>query len=75
MSDVSQGDLQYIYCAPCLEMQDIKPPEVAITIVNGHAVCEEHRRRTTNLNIGSVIGASRKHMQEPRNSRPSGYRG
>ena len=70
---LTTDNVQYLYCAACLEMQDLKTPELAITIVNGHAVCEEHRRRATNMSIGSLVSASRKfHTDGPRNG---GYRG
>jgi hypothetical protein len=48
---------QYIYCAVCLELQDLgHTPAVAITIARGHAVCDEHRQRVDGLG-GAVRGA------------------
>lgn len=62
------NDLQYLYCAVCLECQDLlrekgKEAQVAITIVNGHAVCEEHRRRAS-YSLGQVVTGARKYLQE-----------
>lgn len=46
----SQSDIQYIWCAVCLEINREleaagKTPQLAITIIDGTAACEEHRRR------------------------------
>lgn len=68
---VETSDLQYMYCAVCLEMQDLKQPEMAITIVNGSAVCEDHRRRVSNIQLGAVIAGARKNASD--GDRP-GYR-
>lgn len=61
---------QYIYCAVCMECQDlIAQPQLAVTIVNGTAACEEHRRRAS-FNFGSVVSNARKFYQEgPRSAR------
>lgn len=63
---VTQDQLQYIYCAVCMECQDLlaaksETPQLAITIVNGHAVCEEHRRRA-NFNFNTLVSGARKYL-------------
>lgn len=64
---VTSDDIQYIYCAICLECQDLKQPELAITFVNGHAVCEDHRKRA-NYGFNSIVAGSRKYLTNgPRN--------
>lgn len=71
---VQQGDLQYLYCAICMECQDLIPePQLAITIVNGHAVCDEHRRRAS-FSFGSVVSNARKFYQEGPRSQRNGAR-
>jgi len=70
---LTQEHLQYLYCAVCLECQDVLPagqtPQMAITIINGTAACEEHRRRCR-FDIGQVIANARKFYQEgPRSLR------
>lgn len=74
---VTQDQLQYLYCAVCLECQDIEGVEVqlAITIVDGSAVCEEHRRKVKGYD-NAVRGARRFYQQrndpsyQPRGRRP-----
>jgi hypothetical protein len=56
-----------------LEVRDIleqqgKDIAMAITIVNGHAVCEEHRRRA-NYSFGTLVGGARKFLQDGPRSR------
>jgi hypothetical protein len=74
---VSPDDLQYIYCAVCLECQDLlqakgKEAQVAITIVNGTAVCEEHRRRA-NFSFGQLVSNARKFYQDGPRPRNGGH--
>ena len=68
--ELQQADLQYLFCAVCLECQDLRPePQLAITVVNGMAVCEEHRRRA-NFSFGSIVSNARRFYQEgPRSAR------
>jgi len=71
---VTPDDLQYLYCAVCMECQDLlsakgREPQVAITIVNGTAVCEEHRRRA-NFSFGQLVSNARKFYQD--GPRPNG---
>lgn len=61
--DVAPAWYQYVYCAVCLEVQREleeakKQVELAITVVDGTAVCEEHRRRVKGYD-NAVRGARR----------------
>lgn len=77
--DVAPAWYQYIYCAVCLEVQREleeakKQVELAITMVDGTAVCEEHRRRVKGYD-NAVRGARRFLQREngtyqPRERRP-----
>jgi L-asparaginase/Glu-tRNA(Gln) amidotransferase subunit D len=60
---LTTDNYQIIYCAVCLEVtQELsakgRVPEMAITIVRGTAVCEEHRRRVDGFDQ-AVFGAKR----------------
>lgn len=70
MTDLNKEDIQYIYCAVCLECQDLKTPEMAITFVNGHAVCDDHRKRA-NYGFNSIVAGSRKYLS---NGARTGFR-
>lgn len=64
---------QYIFCSICLECQDLKQPELAITQLNGHAVCDDHRKRA-NYGFNSIVSGSRKFITSgPRTG--NGYQG
>lgn len=76
---ITDDQLQYLYCAVCLECQDIlqsqgKEVQLAITIVNGHATCEEHRRRVS-FGFSDVVRNARKFYTDgPRSQRPGNFR-
>jgi|LakMenE01Jun11ns_1017448.scaffolds.fasta_scaffold9063037_1 hypothetical protein len=66
-NSITPEHIQYLYCAICMECQDLKQPELAITIVNGHAVCDDHRKRA-NYGFNSIVAGSRKYLTNgPRN--------
>ena len=70
MSDTAPDWYQYIFCAVCMECQDLgKTPELAITIVDGTAVCEEHRRRVDGY--ANAVRGARRFLQRDENG---GYR-
>lgn len=73
---LTADQLQYLYCAVCLETQDLKPDvALAITIVNGTAACEEHRRRVA-FSFDSVVRNARKFLTDgPRSQREYSPRG
>jgi anthranilate/para-aminobenzoate synthase component II len=78
MSELTQDQLQYIFCAVCLDCQDLleakgQEVQLAITIVAGTAACEEHRRRVS-FNYGQVVSNARKFYQEGPRSMRNGYR-
>ena len=66
--------IQYLYCAVCLECQDLgKEPTLAITIVNGTSACEEHRKRVA-FSFDSVVRNARKFLTDgPRSQRNGEY--
>lgn len=71
---VNTTDLQYIWCAVCLEVQremeaNGQTPNLAITFVDGTAVCEEHRRRVNGF-TQAVLGARRYHTRDSNDSYP-----
>jgi hypothetical protein len=74
MADVLTTDnCQLIYCAVCLEVQSELAakgldPQLAITLVYGTAVCEEHRRRVDGFSQ-AVFGAKRFHTRGDDNFR------
>jgi hypothetical protein len=71
-SPFTAEQLQYLYCAVCLETQDLKPEvSMAITIVNGTATCEEHRRRVA-FSFDSVVRNARKFLSDGPRSQRSG---
>lgn len=62
------ADIQYIWCAVCLEInreleEAGKSPQLAITIIDGTAACEEHRRRVDGY-ANAVRGARRFHQRD-----------
>lgn len=69
---VEQGDLQYIYCAVCLELQDLgKQHDLAITIVSGTAVCEDHRRRVDGFH--NAVRGARRFLERGAEGAPRNY--
>lgn len=70
---VDRSDLQYLYCAVCLELQDLdRTPELAITISSGIAVCEEHRRRVDGFT--AAVRAARRHIERGNNNYDRKYK-
>lgn len=63
-------DIQYIYCAVCLDVQQQleaagQQVQLAITIVDGTAACEEHRRRVKGYD--NAVRGARRHLERVAN--------
>ena len=75
---LTTANCQIIYCAVCLEvMRELEAkgqvPQMAITIVDGTATCEEHRRRIDGY-ANAVRGARRFLTRDDQNNYQRGGR-
>lgn len=71
--EVAPAWYQYLYCAVCLEVQREleeanKQVELAITMVDGTAVCEEHRRRVKGYD--NAVRGARRYLQRENGTAP-----